>query len=123
MKGMNRRKFIQLSGQIATTLPILALVACESKPATTGSTEPTSQEPSSGAAEPEAGAVCDVSKLPDADKAPRTALGYVEKTSDAAKTCEGCSLYIADIGGCPGCKLFKGPVAPEGYCNSWAPKA
>ncbi len=53
---------------------------------------------------------------------PRQALGYVDNTPDPAQHCSNCRFYNAPAGGaaCGGCQLFKGPVAPGGYCNSWA---
>ena len=56
---------------------------------------------------------------------PREALGYVDNTPDPAKMCSNCRFYNVPEGGaaCGGCQLFKGPVAPGGYCNSWAAPA
>ena len=36
--------------------------------------------------------------------------------------CSNCRFYNVPAGGspCGGCQLFQGPVAPEGYCTSWA---
>lgn len=71
----------------------------------------------------------DVSALSAAEKQQRDTmvknLKYVPKTADAAKRCDNCQLYKQPAGGsaCGGCQLFPGPVAAEGYCASWAPKA
>jgi hypothetical protein len=75
-----------------------------------------------GGAAPAAAASCDdVSALSDADKKTRESLKYVSKTPDAAKRCDGCSLYIPGSP-CGGCKVVKGPIAAEGWCSAWAPK-
>jgi High potential iron-sulfur protein len=67
----------------------------------------------------------DVSALSDADKTGRTALQYVDKSTDAAKRCEVCSLYqpAPDAAQCGGCQVVKGPIHPKGYCNAFAAKA
>ena len=85
-------------------------------------------EPAAPAApEPTADAGCtDLSGLSDADRAQseqmRTSLGYIEETADAAKRCDNCALWVAAEEGssCGGCTLIKGPIAPAGFCNSWA---
>ena len=120
---LSRRKFLCQTAAFGATMPFFALVAaCDSKQS--GGEAPSAGGGAGGGEAPAAdGPICDLAKLSDADKAPRTALGYVEKTPDPAKTCENCNLYIADNGGCAGCTLFKGPVEPAGYCNSWAAKA
>lgn len=81
------------------------------------------------AASSAASACEDVSALSAAEKQQRdtmvTNLKYVPKSADAAKLCSNCQLYKQPAGGsaCGGCQLFPGPVAAEGYCASWAPKA
>jgi hypothetical protein len=66
----------------------------------------------------------DLTGVPDADKQMRTTLGYVKAGQDPAKRCDNCQLYVAPAEGasCGGCTLFKGPVHPGGYCNSWVAK-
>ena len=64
----------------------------------------------------------DVSGLTDAERQMRTQLQYAETTPDPAKDCTNCQLWIAQEAGaaCGGCQLLKGPIAPKGYCISWA---
>ena len=80
-----------------------------------------------GAKKKEAAAGCmDVTGLTDAEKAMRTTTSkYVDVSTDATKTCDGCQLYIAAKAGaaCGGCSVVKGPIAPKGTCNLWAKKA
>ena len=66
----------------------------------------------------------DLTGLADSDKQMRTTLGYVKEGEDAAKRCDNCQLYVVPEEGsaCGGCTLFKGPVHPGGYCNSWVAK-
>jgi len=66
----------------------------------------------------------DLTGLADSDKQMRTTLGYVKEGEDPAKRCDNCQLYVlpAEGSSCGGCTLFKGPVHPEGYCNSWVVK-
>lgn len=69
--------------------------------------------------------VCnDLTGLTDPDKATRVTFKYVDVTPDPSKRCDGCQFYIVPEGAAPcgGCKLVKGPVAPAGYCTSFAVK-
>ena len=52
----------------------------------------------------------------------RAALNYVDETPVAGQRCDNCRFYQRPAGGsaCGGCQLFAGPVAPGGYCTSWA---
>ena len=54
----------------------------------------------------------------------RTALKYVEQSKKKGQVCSGCLQWVAPDKGksCGGCKLFTGPVNPNGYCLSYAPK-
>ena len=56
------------------------------------------------------------------ERQPRQALGYVDVSPNPTQLCSNCRFYNQPVGNAPcgGCQLFKGPVAPGGYCNSWA---
>lgn len=79
-------------------------------------------------AAPATSACEDVSSLSPGEKQQRDTmvknLKYVSKSPEAARNCANCQLYKAPAGGaaCGGCQLFPGPVAPGGWCASWAPK-
>lgn len=64
----------------------------------------------------------DVSGLSDSESGMRNTLGYVDVSVKDGETCANCALYtVADSGAsCGGCTLLKGPIAPGGYCMSWA---
>lgn len=66
----------------------------------------------------------DLSKLTDAEKAQRTALGYVEKSVQEGKSCTTCQQHVAaaDEADCGTCKVVPGPINPNGYCNVWVQK-
>jgi hypothetical protein len=65
----------------------------------------------------------DTTGLAEADIAGRTALGYVDQSTDAAKNCLNCQLYTpAAEGQCGACSVVKGPIHPQGYCTAWAEK-
>ena len=68
--------------------------------------------------------VCtDTVGLPPVDIQTRKALEYVDKSPDPQKACASCAQYVgAPVGSCAGCKMFKGPVNPKGYCKAWASK-
>ena len=67
----------------------------------------------------------DASALSDADKAMRTTLKYVDKSTDPAKICSGCNFFQkpSQENACGGCTLVKGPINPGGLCSSWVQKA
>lgn len=58
-----------------------------------------------------------------ASKQMRKTLQYVEHSTKEGKVCSKCMQWIAPEKGksCGGCKLFSGPVNPDGYCLSFAP--
>ena len=66
----------------------------------------------------------DVSALDDAQKAQRTALGYVEKSVQEGKSCTTCQQNVAaaDPAACGTCKVIPGSINPGGYCNVWVQK-
>jgi hypothetical protein len=79
--------------------------------------------------EPEAPAAAadqcnDVTGLTEAEVQMRQTLAYVDASPHADKLCSNCQLYIPAEEGAPcgGCQIIKGPIAPGGYCTSWAAK-
>jgi len=54
----------------------------------------------------------------------RKTLQYVEKSPKEGKKCSNCMQWKPPEkeGECGGCKLFAGPVNPNGYCLSYAPQ-
>ena len=60
--------------------------------------------------------------LTEQDLQTRAALNYGDDTPVAGQRCDNCRFYTRPSGGspCGGCQLFAGPVAPSGYCTSWA---
>jgi hypothetical protein len=119
---VSRRRFLQsvgIAGVVGASGTLLA--ACG------GSDDSGSDSGSGGGSASASGSCSDLSSLSDAQKKQRSqmveSLQYVEETPQPDKNCANCSLYIqGDYGeGCGGCQLFPGPVAANGYCNSWAP--
>ena len=55
----------------------------------------------------------------------RQTVAYVDRAADSNKTCEKCQQYVAAAAKdqCGSCKVIKGPVHPEGYCNLFVAKA
>ncbi len=51
-------------------------------------------------------------------------LQYVEHSPYPDKVCSNCNFWKAPPEGqqCGGCQLILGPINPNGYCTSWAPK-
>lgn len=91
--------------------------------ATTAET-PAAAPETTEAAEAMAEGCGDLSGLTDAEIQMRETLVYVDESSVADKTCSNCQLYEDAPAGsaCGGCQIIKGPIAPEGYCNSWVAK-
>jgi hypothetical protein len=122
---VSRRRFLQsvgIAGVVGASGTLLA--ACGGSDDSGGGS---SSGSSSGGSASASGSCSDLSGLSDAQKKQRSqmvkSLQYVEETPQDDKNCANCSLYIkGEYGeGCGGCQLFPGPVAANGYCNSWAP--
>lgn len=72
-----------------------------------------------------AGGCTDVSGLTEQELNQRVNVyKYVDQTPDPEKPCSACALYVEAPEGaaCGGCQLVKGPISPDGYCISFAPK-
>lgn len=121
---LSRRRALQVIGNSLTAAGSLALLAAcakeggEAKPATP---PPAAEKPAAGG-ELNCGAQ---GGIDDASKNMRKTLQYVEKSTKPGKNCSNCSQYVANTTGgpCGGCKLFTGPVNPNGNCLSHAPVA
>ncbi len=121
-KDLTRRDFLLRASVLgaAAVGGSSVLAACGGKESAPAQAPPAASETPATAA-----AGCnDLTGLTDQEKQMRTALKYVDVTPEAAKRCDNCQLYIEPEGGAPcgGCKILKGPVAPAGYCTSWAAK-
>ena len=66
----------------------------------------------------------DTSSLSAADAQVRTALAYVDTSTEAGKTCSNCQQFIPApaAGSCGTCKVVKGPINPGGNCKSYVAK-
>ncbi len=119
---LTRRGFLNVAAGSITTLTVgYLLTGCQPKEGAGGGAEAAPAAPANAKV-----ADCtDVSGLSEADKATRTGLQYVDKAADPSKHCNKCVLYSEPVGGsaCGGCSVVKGPIAPEGSCTAFAPKA
>ncbi len=128
---MPRRRALQIVG-FGAAGSLLAIAGCSKPPP--APTPPPAPAPTPAAPPPAPAAAaaatgaqptiqCAEGGIDDASKQMRRALQYKAK-SDSDKNCVGCVQYVAapKDGECGGCKLFTGPVNPEGYCLSFAPK-
>ncbi len=118
---LNRRAFLKnvtLLGSVVAGGSLLS--ACgggDDAPA------PMADAPAEAPMAAEAAGCSDLSGLTDQEKSMRTTLQYVEVSEVEGKNCTNCSFYTQEEGAaCGGCTLIKGPIAPNGYCVSWAPK-
>jgi len=64
----------------------------------------------------------DLTGLSPQDQQTRVTYGYRSQTLIEAKRCDNCNFWKAPTGAAPcgSCTLVKRPIAPAGYCNSWA---
>ena len=102
--SINRRSFIRLCSAGVAASPLLAVFsACKKE-----------------------GPDCsDLSAVKPDQLATRNALKYVASSTVTGKQCANCAQYQAPTAAnsCGGCKLFPGPVTPQGYCLGWVRKA
>lgn len=68
---------------------------------------------------------CTAQELSADDQRTRTALGYVERSPQANKSCSQCQQYVPapSEDACGSCKILKGPMHPAGYCNAYSPRS
>jgi hypothetical protein len=66
----------------------------------------------------------DTSSMAPADVSVRTALAYVDVSTEPGKTCSNCQQFVAPAaaGTCGTCKVVKGPINPTGNCKSFVAK-
>ncbi len=113
-KKLTRRDFVNNSATAAAGLAVFGtLAACDKQGG---------EEAAPAKAEPKELDCTDVSALSEAEKKTRESLGYVDKSPHPAKLCANCNLFQASGEGCGGCTVIKGPIHPNGYCNSWIQK-
>jgi hypothetical protein len=100
---LSRRDLLQQSATLGA-FAVLGVSACNKAPA--------------------AFACMDTSGLSAADVQVRTALGYVDSSTQPGKMCSGCQQFVAPAaaGTCGTCKVVKGPIHPNGYCKSFVAK-
>jgi hypothetical protein len=56
----------------------------------------------------------------------RTALAYVDAGPDPTRHCVACAQWVPNANDpeqCGGCKVFAGPIHPNGTCKSFSPRA
>lgn len=66
----------------------------------------------------------DATGLSEEDAALRASLEYRDTSPHGqTKSCGNCAFFVAgNEDECGRCTLVKGPIHPQGYCNSWAAK-
>lgn len=64
----------------------------------------------------------DVSGLSPDDAKARSALGYLDSTPNAERSCDRCTQFIAAKSGCGSCRILPGPISPAGSCRVFASK-
>lgn len=109
---LGRRRTLQIIGMGSLTATgLLTLAGCGKS------------EGGGGAAPQEAAGTGCNSPIDQQAQTLRTSLQYKDQSEKPDQKCSTCAQYIeAKYGDCGGCKLFGGPVQPNGNCLSWAPK-
>ncbi len=125
-KLIGRRQTFHLLGVGLTAAGVLASVAC--KQGSDSSSQSGASTPPSPASPPPAPpaeeALSCNSPIEPASAQSRKIMQYKNPAAIPEKHCSACSQFIeAKYGDCGGCKLFTGPVNPNGGCLSFAPKA
>ncbi len=133
--NVTRRSALKVVGAALVVPGTLSVVACSEtekpaakappppKPKTKAAASKPSSEPSGATASAGGELNCAEGATIDAQsKQMRTTLKYVEKSAEEGKKCSNCLQWVAPEGDskCGGCKLFTGPVNPNGHCLSWA---
>ncbi len=129
-KQVGRRETILLLGAGLAAGGVLALAACKQQQEGTQGGGGESPAPPSPAPAPApspapqaAGGDCNT-PIDAASKQTRLIMQYKNPAAIPEKHCSACAQYIpAKYGDCGGCKLFTGPVNPNGGCLSFAPLA
>ena len=117
-KVLGRRRTLQVLGLgLGAATGLFALGGCKDKGGAPGG----DMKPGAGGG---GGGANDCSStVDDASKAQRKTLQYKKVATVPEKRCSVCAQYTEKtFGDCGGCKLFTGPVQPEGGCLSFAPK-
>ncbi len=117
-KELTRRAFLERAAALGgVALSASLVMACKPKESAGGE-----KGGAAGGGDKAAAGCTDVSGLTDAEKATRNSLKYVDKSTDPAKNCGNCSLFVAGEP-CGTCSVVKGPIAAAGNCTAWAPKS
>lgn len=97
-KTHSRRTMLRVLGAFGGTMAVLPVVGCSGGGESAGCND-----------------------MAGVDVRTRTALNYLTESTDPARRCSGCTLYVAPTGGnaCGTCQAFPGPVEANGTCNSF----
>ncbi len=111
-KAVGRRRSLQLLGMGVAAGGLFVLTGCPKSSGSGGASKGSSASDLD----------CD-STIDDTSRGLRKTLQYSDKAVAPEKKCTACSQYEAGkYGDCGACKLFTGPVNPNGGCLSFAPK-
>ncbi len=121
-KLIGRRQSLRILGMGLTAAGFLGAAACKQggEPSQNNAPAPPSPAPAAPAEE----ALSCNTPIEPASAQSRKIMQYKNPAAIPEKHCSACSQFIeAKYGDCGGCKLFTGPVNPNGGCLSFAPKA
>jgi hypothetical protein len=123
-KLIGRRRTLQLLSVGLTATGLFGLEACGKDGGGGAAPAGEKKDPAAGGDKPAATGALDCnSTIDDTSKNLRKTLQYKKEAAVPAKKCIACAQFLAGaFGDCGGCKLFSGPVQPNGGCLSFAPK-
>ena len=100
-QSLARRDVLRGAVSLAVLAPVVGLLACSKEPDCT-----------------------DVTSLTPAESKARDDANYLNRAPDPTRACEKCALFVAppSENACGGCSVVKGPLAPKGTCQLFAPK-
>ncbi|WKN41895.1 high-potential iron-sulfur protein [Tunicatimonas pelagia] len=132
IKKQTRKEFLADVSKLGAAVVIGStwLSACsgpsDRESATTTEEPATESEPVVAEKEPvptqlEADACDDLSGLTEQEIAMREQLKYVAQSEKEGQVCTNCRFWqpTEQEGTCGGCQLIKGPIHPNGWCQSW----
>ncbi len=123
-KLIGRRESIHLLGVGLTAAGFLVSTACKQGNESPQNSPPAPPAPSPTPPAPAAEPLSCNTAIEPASAQQRKIMQYKNPAAIPEKHCSVCSQFIeAKYGDCGGCKLFTGPVNPNGGCLSFAPKA
>lgn len=132
---ITRKKFLANAGMFSLSAVVGGtwLSSCASpsgQPEQESATDIPAQDPESNTSDAapmgsETEACNDLSGLSEQEVSQREQLQYVAQSPKEEQICANCQFWQPsedEATACGGCQLIKGPIHPNGWCQTWSPK-